>query len=128
MKSPIKRYDRRNTKIPIRNPVTRESIVIREKPTISTFGGPRTSSVLTVILSRLISSIEYIVTEYTKSPDRNKYIRKVQDCKVFYRDEVYNMPDEYTFVCMRQRSGKYKGISDIKQFRLFGEFLMDILI
>jgi len=48
-----KRYDPKNTNIPMRNPITNAKSDTRKNPTISTFGGPRTSSVLREILSRV---------------------------------------------------------------------------
>lgn len=115
--------------IPIRNPMTNATKDISASQMRSTFGGPSNSSGESIVgLSRSWLFIYGIVTDNASSTYRDKYIRKVQDCKIFYRNEVYNVSDEYTFICMREGSGKYKCISDIKKFGFFSIFLVDIVI
>ena len=114
--------------IPTKNPVTSATVVISQKPIRSTFGGPRTSSVLTDILSRVVFCIDEIVRDNTKSPYRDKYIRKVQDCKVFYCDKVDNVSDEDALIGMRYRSCEDQCISSIEKFGFFSILFSDIVI
>lgn len=118
----------RKTRIQMRNPVTRATRLIRKNPILSTFGGPSRSSVLTVTLSSLLFSIIEVIKDECHSTYRDKYIRKVQDCKIFYRDEVDNVSDEYAFIRMREGSCEDESISSVEKFGSFLILFMDILI
>ena len=64
--------------------------------TISYFGGMRySSSEVLVCFSR--SDID---EEDEKNSDRDKYIRKVQDCKVFHGNKIHHMSHKNTFIGM----------------------------
>jgi hypothetical protein len=69
-----------------------------------------------------------IVTEDKNSTYRNKYIRKVQNSKIFHCDEVDYMSDEYPLIGMRDGSGEDEGISSIEDSRILNILFSDIVI
>jgi len=106
--------DNRNTMIPIRNPITSATEVINKTHIRSILGGPSNSSgVSTVVLSSLLFSIIYIIKYERHSTNRDQYIRKIQDCKIFYRDKIHNMPYKNALIRMRDGSRKNEYIPSI---------------
>lgn len=79
-------YVTRSVKSPPRNPA---AMLPRQESPIDTmliFAGPSTSSLLfTSFCASFMCEIDY---KQHKSTDRDKYISKIENCKVFYTDEV----------------------------------------
>jgi hypothetical protein len=79
-----------------------DAIAIERK---SDFGGQSTSSADTGSLGIfsslwMFSVIENIIYDNEGESHGDKYIRKVQNCKIFHCDKVYDPPFGYTLVCM----------------------------
>lgn len=89
----------------------------------SYFGGARISS--GVRLSMF--SGESIRTKYKKSTNWDKYICKVQNGKVFYRDKIHHISMKNPFIGMWDGSSKNKSITDIEQFWFFLILCLDIV-
>jgi hypothetical protein len=122
---PITKYARSATMIPVITPV-----IIAERSTIkipipSYFGGPSVSSRERLSMLSFIGDIE----EYDeKSSYRDKYIRKIQNSKIFHCDEVDYMSDKYTLIGMRYGSCEDEDISSIEDYRVLSIFFSDIVI
>jgi hypothetical protein len=94
---PIAKYASNMTMIPEITPVIIEERKTINIPTPSYFGGPRSSS------AERLSMFSFIVGigEYDEEGSyRDKYIRKVQNSKIFHRDEIYHMSDKDAFISM----------------------------
>jgi hypothetical protein len=92
-------------------------------PTASYFGGPRSSS--GVSLSMFSSDT---IEEYDeKCSDRDKYICKIQNSKVFYRDEIDNISDEDTLIGVRKSSSDDESVSCIEKKGSLRIFFMKII-
>lgn len=82
---------------------------IRPKPAKSTFGGPSNSSVLSsesIQLMLFQFGFSDIIYDNKEDSYGDEYIRNIENCKIFYRNKINNMTDEYPFVGMRKRSWK----------------------
>jgi hypothetical protein len=94
---PIAKYARSTTIIPVITPVINVERSTINTHTPSYFGGQRSSS------AERLSMFSFIVGigEYDEEGSyRDKYIRKVQNSKIFHCDEVYNMSDKYPLISM----------------------------
>jgi deferrochelatase/peroxidase EfeB len=95
---PVTKNDIRNTTTPATSHTTRLMRRMRANPTRSILGGQRSSSI-----ERLASSNGVavdIVTDDKNGTYRYKYIRKVQNSKIFHCDEVHDMSDKYPLIGM----------------------------
>lgn len=72
------------TQIEARNPTTIATNTIIAIPMRSTFGGPRSSSLAIVRSQNVLFFSDIIYKKYKASTNRDKYIRKIQNSKVFY--------------------------------------------
>ncbi len=66
--------------------------------------------------------------EDEKNSDRDKYIRKIQDCKVFHSNKIHNISNKNTLIRMRQGSSYNEHVPRIEKSRFFRIFDMGILI
>ena len=73
-----------NTPIEERNHTTIATSNIIRIPTISTFGGPRSSSALRDRSLNVLLFSDIVYKEKKTSTNGDKYIRKIQNSKVFY--------------------------------------------
>ena len=122
---PIAKYANRITMTQAITHVIRADRNTMKRPTVSYFGGPRSSSVVRL---SMFSVIVDIGVDDEKCSYRNKYIRNIQNGKIFNRDKVYHMSDENTLICMRDRSRKYSDICRIEKSRVFRILFSNIKI
>jgi hypothetical protein len=80
------------------------------------------------MLSRSVFCIEEVVKDDAKSSYRNKYIRKVENSKIFHCNKINNMSYEDTLICMCKCSCEYECISSIEKFGFFLILFSDIVI
>jgi hypothetical protein len=123
---PVTKNDIRNTTIPATSHTTRLMRRMRANPTRSILGGQRSSSIERLASSNCVTVD--IVTDDKESTYRYKYIRKIQNSKIFHCDEVYNISDEYPLIGMRNSSGEYESVSYIEKSRFFRIFFTSIVI
>ncbi len=124
--SQIEKYTRINTPTPTRSPITREKNVMSPSPKISILGGPRISSGVRLAISSVFGSD--IRENKEKNSDRDKYICKVQNSKIFHCNKIYHMSDKYSFICMWKGSCKNESIGTIEEARILLVFFMDIVV
>jgi len=115
------------TPIEERNPTTIATRSIIPIPTISIFGGPRYSSVSRLISLRTLSFSDIVYKKNEAGTNTDKYIRKIQNSKVFYRYKINYKSIEYSFISMRKCSSKNQRISDIKKSYIFWVFCYKII-
>jgi hypothetical protein len=123
---PVTKNDIRNTTIPATSHTTRLMRRMRANPTRSILGGQRSSSIERLASSNCVAVD--IVIDDKESTYRYKYIRKIQNSKIFHCDEVHNISDEYPLIGMRDSSGEYESVSYIEKSRFFRIFFSDIVI
>lgn len=123
-KFPSVRYAHNRIITPTTTPTISEEMIAISTPIASYFGGARSSS--GVRLSAF--SKEDIETKNKKSTYRDKYICKVQNSKIFYRDEVDHMSIYDPFMCMRQSSCENQNICNIEKFGFFRIFFTEKII
>ena len=70
-------------------------------PIISTFGGPSNSSLAIEISPNVLLFSDIVCKKYEACTNGDKYIRKIQNSKVFYRNKVDNMSCKNPFISMR---------------------------
>lgn len=102
------------THIDERNQITIATNIIIPTPTRSTLGGPITSSTQNDTSPRTLLFSNIIYKKNKTSTNTDKYIRKIKNSKVFYRDKVNNMTNKYAFICMGNSSCENQAISNIK--------------
>lgn len=110
-KFPIAKYASMTIMTPERTQTMSPVRRIMRIPTASYFGGPRSSSGVSLSMF----SREDIGEYDEKCSDRDKYICKVHNSKIFYRDEIDNMTDKDAFIGMRECSCDDECISDIEK-------------
>ena len=88
------------TQIDARKPTTIATSTIIAIPTKSTFGGPRSSSFAITRSQNVLFLSDIIYKKYKTGTNRDKYIRKIQNSKVFYCNKVDNMSYKNPFICM----------------------------
>jgi hypothetical protein len=122
---PITANEARMTIIHTTAPIIRDArkVIITHAP--SYFGGQSISSTVRLSMFSIVSDIVY---KKQKGAYRDKYIRKVQDCKIFHWYEVYDMSDEDPFIGMRKCSGEYECIASIEKAGFFWILFTDIVV
>jgi hypothetical protein len=113
------------TPIEDKNPATRATKSIIAIPMRSTFGGPSNSSFATETSPNVLLLSDIIYKKYKASTNSDKYIRKIQNSKVFYRDEVHYISIPNTLIPMRNRTSENQSISDIEKLYIFWIFYFD---
>ncbi len=113
-KLPNERNAKITTPIDDKNHTTTATSIIIAIPTRSTFGGPRSSSLAITISPRVLLFSDIIYKKYKTSTNRNKYIRKIQNSKVFYENKINNISMKNPLISMRECSSKNATISYIK--------------
>lgn len=99
-KLPNERNANITTQIDDKNHTTTATSSIMAIPTRSTFGGPSSSSFAIEISPNVLLFSDIVCKKYEAGTNGDKYIRKVQNSKVFYRNKVDNMSYKNPFIRM----------------------------
>lgn len=95
---PKERNAKITTHVDERNPITIATRSIIPIPIKSTRGGAKSSSGEIFLSPRVLLFSNIVSKENETSTNRYKYIRNVQNSKVFYGDEIDNISNSYSLI------------------------------
>lgn len=119
-----------NAQVEIKNPIIRETKDIIPTHTISIFCGPRTSSAVTLISDNMLlfSLIKKCINKKENTSNRDKNIRKIENCKIFEAEKIYHITDKNPLIAVRNCTRKNTDKTHIDKAIFFRKFVFDIII